>query len=216
MKQVLDRVLRDMRWRLSAAGSRFEPTRPQWEAWGVRDFPWGLPLLAGCLIPIVLTFALSALSQWFAFAAGYFCVPLALIGAALGFGLRGVLHRQMIFWAYRRQLKASEYFVLAEYTNMLRRQQEISPGNSAFTAGEVQTLRSLAARATELGRELTSRQVLAGLGADIGSGRRPSGGDDRRLPPDVRTRLVGLEKEARQAPQVIAAVQGGAASKGQQ
>ena len=206
MKQVIDRLLRDMRWRLTPAADHHEPARKEWEAWGVRELPWWMPVLGGCLLPMIVTGALSMLNTYIAWASEYFWLPVAVVGAVVGFGLRGVVHRRIIYWAYKKQLASSERFALTEYALFLKRHTELSDANPARRGLTRAQCHDLSKSAAALVSEDARRQALAHVTSS--SEIQPSGpiaaeantnGRRLRLPDDIRSRLEAIEIEVRRS-----------------
>ena len=45
MKELVDKLLADLRWRFQPAGRSYKPTSKEIQSWGTLSIPWSVPLL---------------------------------------------------------------------------------------------------------------------------------------------------------------------------
>jgi hypothetical protein len=215
MSEITERLLADMRWRLSPAGGRFRPSRREAESWGATTLTWPGKLLAGCLLQSAAMAGLVAtihVIEWL----GVLLMFLMFLSIPLAFWMGGKVQRRLDFTAYRRMIGENERFALVEYGRLLKRHIDMAQRDPALGGpAEVQRLTELHGRLQEMlkkgaGEALYQRSPLgseADLAEavlesyDIGSDDAQQLADlDQRLPEELRSRLADLDREVGQKP----------------
>ena len=123
MKQIVDRLVSDLRWRLSRLGRDYRPSARERLAWGGIAIPFYVPLL---LSFAYLLFALSVgplmAEYWPAWISALIYGPVGILAAVCGiFWLRGRIQFNSELASYRRLLQRNERVLLVEYHKFLRR-----------------------------------------------------------------------------------------------
>lgn len=211
MSQITDRLVADMRWRLSPAGRRHQPGRRERESWGSGAIPAAGPIMGGCAVQaITLGLAISAFDKDFIVGG---LLLLFLFCAALpgAFMLRGRVQTKADLAAYRKLLETNERFALVEYSRLLGRQIQAARADPSLGGpAEVARLTELLGKINQLIQEgaghekhgsqslIASEAVLAESIVEVYSVGKDDGlaGLDARLPDELRARLDSTETPA--------------------
>lgn len=217
MKQIVERLVKDMRWRLSAAGKRFRPSRQECNGWGSQPIPPAATFFGGCAAQTVCFGLMLS-----AFAAELFPAALALMllmFAALPLAIfaSGRLQRRADLRRYSELVQHNERFALIEYSKLLQRQIHTARADAALGGTqELARLSELQARIDQLIRDgagLAKRAAGGGstlsdeasLAESVLEAYSIGSNDelatlDARLPAALRSRLDELDAAAGELP----------------
>jgi hypothetical protein len=209
MKDLVDKLAADLRWRLSRAGKKYKPRRKERDSWGAFRIP-----------PLASVLAWVAGFPFIIFATDGGAVPgdfAPLIGIGgvilLTYLLTGGVHqlnKLFIVNSYRKLLKENERFTLVEYARYLKRQIERAQNDPALGGqAEVERLTAVYLRLSELIRKGGANELFAvdselGREADMAEAvieayDLPAADDlsdlDSQLPTELRERLQELDLE---------------------
>lgn len=217
MKQIAQRLVADMRWRMSAAGKRFRPSRKEMDSWGASAIPFTAPLFGGCAMQAVLLGAVISAFDANAIPAGFLMLLLTLAAPFAAFGLSSRFQRAGDLKRYARLVQTNERFALIEYSKLLERQIQVARSSPALGGpDELAKLTELHSRITALIREGAGRQRNSGpsalaseatLAESVLEAYSVGNNDglaelDARLPDELRSRLDELDAEAGKAPEM--------------
>jgi hypothetical protein len=218
MNAIIDRLVMDLKWRLSAAGRKFRPKRKESESWGALRIPRIAPLLVwGAYIMFAVLGIGSgnpqlALPQWLIYL--LFSWPGWVLSFILAFHGTKLLNRKLEVKAYARLLTRSERFTLVEYTKYLMRQIQRAREDPALGGpAEVARLEELHRKLNQLlrggaGKEAAPVASALAEEADLAQAVVQSYEEfqadefaelDERLPGELRQRIEELDREAAQA-----------------
>lgn len=221
MKAIVQRLIADLRWRLSKAGRKYKPKATELESWAPLRVPVIVPLL---IWGAYMTFALLGVGphgieslaapgwEWLLH------VLLGWPGWVLSFILLSkgttALNQSLVLKAYAKLLNHNERFTLVEYTKYLHRQiqragEDVSLGGPA----EVTRLRELRNKLHELLRQGAGDDRLpveSALSEEVDLAEAvvqayelPSvdlvADLDERLPGELRQRIEELDLEVEQS-----------------
>lgn len=211
MTDLIKKLVKDMKWRLSPAGRRYRPKKQEIEKWAPFKIPGIVPALAWiaflafCAGGAHQMFDMSELAMLLAF--GW---PAWILSGLLLFKGVSALNRNFVVKAYRGLLERNERFSLVEYNRYLtRRIKQAQDDSSLGGPGEVARLRELQAQFIEMLRgglgteghpvESEISQETEFAEAYIQSYREmaadPMDKLDSRLPPDLMERVQELERQ---------------------
>ncbi|MBN2080588.1 hypothetical protein JW859_00125 [bacterium] len=213
MRDIIAKLLKDLRWRLGPHGTGFRPTKKEMAQWQIKPIPsgwitagWfgvmGAICLGGCGIVLA--------EPW----AG---IPLITVAVLLS--LAGVSHLENRLTysaklkAYEAKLNCNERFVLLEYARYLQRQLKRSTKDASLGgAAERQRIEGILERLNLLLQEGAGRedwkiipsklaQEADAAEALVESYEELATDDltalDERLPSELRSRLEALEADER-------------------
>lgn len=208
MRDTTQRLLDDLRWRLSPNGRRFRPDRQTLKSWGAAEIPGA--------VPIMLWFAWVVASTFLTFnlflpdTAGFILLgPPSWIGAAylISRWARST-NLKNIRMAYHRLLDSNERFLLIEYTRYIRRKIKLAEGDPVLGGPEeVRRLKQIHRKlrqVLEKGRQGNSGMPVRSILSDEADHAEslievydhpedPLADLDARLPEDIRSRLDEFE-----------------------
>lgn len=208
MKELVDKLLADLRWRFTPAGRPYKPTTKEIQSWGTLSIPWSVPLL---LWPVVglLWYGIFELVGLQSLEEGI--MPFLIISALpFLYWLRGQTERASSLRCYTKQLQRNERFVLAEYAKFLKRQiarAQLDPALGG--AAEVRRLFELQQRMQQLlkkdlsldGQPLPSSLAEeANLAQSVievyeAGSQDPLAALDARLPAELRQQIEELDHQ---------------------
>jgi hypothetical protein len=209
MNEVIDKLIREMRWRIRNGGAKYKPKQKEMASWGAFSISGWVPPLAS--LPLLLLTTIVLENQFIHSDADTILPLLWVVSVPLLFWLRGVLNFRFLLGAYKKLLSTNERFMLVEYTKYLQRQIARAKDEPVLGgAAEVQRLTELHAKLKDLlvqgaGRDakplrsdLADEAVLAEAMVDSYS---TGAGDelarlDARLPDELRQRIADLDRES--------------------
>jgi hypothetical protein len=215
VNEIIQRLLADLGWRLSAAGGRYKPSRQEVATWGGTQLNWGLKLLGGCGVQLI-SLVLFMATYKFVMAIAILFFLLMFLGLPLAFIFGGPIQRGLDMAAYRKRLERNERFTLIEYSRLLSRQIEMAQYDPTLGGPqEVARLRSLQDRIVQLiqsGASLDGTDQSSALSAEaqlaeavLESYNMDEDQElqalDARLPAELRSKLEDLDREAQNKPQ---------------
>jgi hypothetical protein len=208
VKELVDKLIADLRWRFTQAGRPYKPTTKEIQSWGTLSIPWSVPLL---LWPVgwALWFGIFALIGAQDLEEGL--MPLLIIATLpLLYWLRTQAQRSSSVRCYKKLLQRNERFVLAEYSRFLKRQIARAQLDPALGGdAEVRRLYELQQRMQQLlkqelsidGQPLPSTLAAeANLAQSVievyeAGTRDPLADLDARLPTELRQRMEDLDRQ---------------------
>jgi hypothetical protein len=213
MNDLIDKLAKDMRWRLSRAGAEHKPPRKERDGWGVFRFPPLASLLIWlALLPVVVgaadTVSIPELGTVFGLLGISILTLLVTVGV-------DQFNKAQILRTYRRLLNRNERFTLVEYAKFLKRQIKRAQSDQALGGpAEVARLQKVYRQLNELlqkgaGNELFPVESHLSKEADLAEAvvetytlpeRDELAELDDKLPPGIRERLAELELEAEPIP----------------
>ena len=208
MKELVDKLIADLRWRFTPAGRPYKPAAKEVQSWGTLSVPWGVPLLLWPVGGAVL-FGLFELIGVRDLEEGL--MPFLILAALpLLYWLRTYAQRASSIRCYRKLLQRNERFVLAEYSKFLKRQIARAQLDPALGGdAEVRRLYELQQRMQQLlkqdlridGQPLPSTLAEeANLAQsvievyEVGT-KDPLADLDARLPTELRQRMEDLDRQ---------------------
>jgi hypothetical protein len=214
MKEVIERLVADLRWRQGPTAGPHRLSRREAESWGAATIGWPVKFFSGCGFQLMAIGFFSLLSDGENPIVLLALLPVFL-GTPLSFWLFGYIQRSMDAATYRKKLLANERFALVEYSQFLSRQIEMARRNPSLGGQrEVERLLGLRTRLIQLidsGTGLAGGQQATTLGEEAelaeailetySAGKDDGLKDlDARLPPELRSRLEDVEREAQRKP----------------
>ena len=221
MKAIIQRLIDDLKWRLTKAGRKYRPKAKERESWAPMRIPTIVPLL---IWGAYLTFALLGVGpggieslaapgwEWLLH------ILLGWPGWVLSFILLAkgtkALNRNFELGAYAKLLNKNERFTLVEYTKYLHRQiQRAGEDPSLGGPAEVARLRELRNKLHELLRQGAGEDMLpvesalseeVDLAEAVVQAYEQTSVDivadlDERLPGELRQRVEELDREVEQS-----------------
>jgi hypothetical protein len=214
MTEVIERLLADMRWRLSPAAGRYRPSNREAASWGALQIAWPTKLLSGCGLMIVSLGGLVALDKVLEPLA-VVCMCVMFLGIPIAFWASSLMQRSFNLKAYKKMLESNERFTLVEYARLLQRHIEMAQRDPALGgAKEVARLQGLQAEIVKLlesgaGLDGTEQQSTLGDEAELAESLLESyniGKDemqelDSRLPDELRAKLQEVDRAAHSKPE---------------
>lgn len=214
MTEVVERLVADMRWRMSPAGGKYTPSGREAASWGAFQINWPTKLMGGCGLMILALGGMGATIHVVE-AIGVMLMFVMFMGVPISFWASGFIQRSLNLKAYQKQLESNERFSLVEYSRLMTRHIEMAQRDPALGGPkEVERLTALRARIIALlesGAGLDGRQQHSTLGdeAELAESVLESyniGPDelaqlDARLPEELRSKLADVDREARNRPQ---------------
>lgn len=210
MRQIADRLVADMRWRLTQAGKRHRPGRAEMASWGSAAIPPLGTIGGGCATQVLMLGAMFA-----AFEIESIFLAILSIGIMLVAWPAAFLITQQYQWradlkAYSKLVQANERFALVEYSKLLHRQIHAARTDPALGGpAEIKRLSDLQLKINELLHDGAGGQISRGsklsAEADLAESiieAYSTGKDDglaaldSRLPQELRARLDDLDREA--------------------
>lgn len=217
MIAMIDRLIADLKWRLTAAGKKFKPKPKERASWGAPQIPGLVPWLVWGAYMLFATLGVDlgnlpfAMPEWLAYL--LFNWP----GWILSFILvsRGVkaLNRMLEVRTYGKLLRRNERFTLVEYTKYLMRQIQRAREDPALGGPDEVARLELAHRKLNkllrggAGKETTPVASTLTEEADLAQAVVQSyeefQGDplaelDNRLPDELRQKVEELDREVEQ------------------
>lgn len=220
MNAIIDRLIADLKWRLSGAGRKFKPKNKERESWGALRIPGIAPLLVWGAYMLFAVLGIGAGNlqlagpQWNWLIYLLFNWPGWALTFLLAFHGTKVLNRGLEVKAYANLLKRNERFTLVEYTKYLMRQIQRAREDQALGGpAEVARLEQLHQKLNKLLRggagvdPLPVAGILteeADLAQAVGQSYEEFQADefaelDERLPGELRQRVEELDREVEQA-----------------
>jgi len=214
MTEVIERLVADMRWRLSPAGGKYRPSLREAASWGALLISWPVKLLSGCGVSILALGGLVATIDVDK-AVGVIMMCIMFLGVPLAFGLSSLIQRAFNMAAYKKQLMTNERFTLVEYSRLLQRHIDMAQRDPTLGGPqEVARLRGLLDRIVKLlesGAGLDGTQQHSTLGDEavlaesVLESYNIAQDDglkdlDARLPDELRAQLQDVDREAQQKP----------------
>jgi hypothetical protein len=212
MRDTTQRLLDDLRWRLSPNGRRFRPDRQTIKSWGASEIPGAVPILLWLAWLIGSNFMMANLHSGGTLLE--IIIPLSWIGS--GFLIsRWARHTnlQNIRRAYHRLLDSNERFLLIEYTRYIRRKIKLAEGDPVLGGPEeVRRLKQIHRKlrqVLEKGRQGAGGAPVRSILSDEADHAEslievydnpddPLAELDARLPADIRSRLDEFEDSNQQ------------------
>jgi hypothetical protein len=216
MKAIIDRLVTDLKWRLSAAGRKLRPKKKERESWGALRIPLIAPLLVWGAFMMFAVLGIGgenlqlAGPQWSWLIYLLFSWPGWILSFILAFHGTRLLNRKLAVNAYARLLKRNERFTLVEYTKYLMRQIQRAREDPALGGpAEVARLEQLHRKLNQLlrggaGKESVPVSSALAEEADLAQAVVESYEEfqadefaelDERLPGDLRQRVEELDRE---------------------
>ncbi|MCB1218770.1 hypothetical protein KDL44_15400 [bacterium] len=216
MRDAADRLLQDLKWRLSPAGRRYRPSAQVIRSWGASEVPQLVPFLlwlAWFISSIFLALNLNLPGGW-----STLLVPVSWLGAGLLISRwTRATNLRNITKAYRRVLSGNERFLLIEYTRYIRRKIRLAENDPVLGGPEEvrrlkQTHRKLrqilekgrdadsgATVRSIIGDEADFAESLVEVYAGLEEPYDPLADLDARLPEEIRSRLDEFEEDNRRS-----------------
>lgn len=229
MKAIINRLIADLKWRLSAAGRSYRPKPKERASWSALRIPriaplllWGAYMMFAVLGVGAGGFSLAG-PQWGWLQYLLFSWPGWVLSFLLLFSGTKALNRQFEVRAYARLLRQNERFTLVEYAKYLRRQIRRAREDPALGGpAEVARLEQLHQKLSQLlrgGAGVEPLPVASALAeeADLAQAVVQSYEEfqadafaelDERLPGELRQRVEELDREAEQARRRMAGREG--------
>jgi hypothetical protein len=213
MQDIIRKLLKHLKWRLSPAGKKFKPKRGEIDSWAPQRIPPSVPFLLWLAYFFICVFSLVDGFDPFSSPLAFFTVgPGGWLLAGLGLRLLGrSLNQGFLLGAYRNLLQSNERFALVEYTRYLERQIARAKADPALGgAAEVERLLGVYGEMKQLLREGAGKQGGGPLAsalaedAELGEALVQTYGElkvdplqelDSRLPPALLDRLKELDLE---------------------
>jgi hypothetical protein len=219
MKAIVDRLIADLKWRLSAPGRKFQPKAKERASWGAPRVPGSVPWLvwgAYMLFAVVGVGSGSmalAPPQWDWLIYLLFDWPGWVLSFILVFNGAKALNQLLEVQAYARLLRRNERFTLVEYAKYLLRQVQRAREDPALGGpAEVARLEQLHRKLSLLlrgGAGVDPLPVASALAeeADLAQAvvqsyevqQNAFAELDQRLPGQLRQRVEELDREVEQA-----------------
>ena len=212
MRDTTQRLLADLRWRLSPNGKRFRPDRATIRSWGATEIPGSVPVVLWLAWFIASNFMIANLHTG-AILALALLGPISWIGAgylisrwARNTNLRNIVN------SYQRLLDRNERFLLIEYTRFIRRKIRLAEGDPVLGGPEeVKRLKQIHRKlrqVLEKGRQGSAGTPVRSILSDeadfaeslieaYDAPEDPLAALDARLPADIRSRLDEFEDSNR-------------------
>ncbi len=218
MKDAAQRLIQDLRWRLSSAGRKYRPDARTLKSWGVTEIPAAAPMMIwiAWFISSMFLSAGVGLPEELAFV----LVPITWVGAGILVSRWARRTNQSnIISSYKRILDSNERFLLIEYTRYIRRKIRLAESDPVLGGpDEVKRLKQTHRKLRQILEkgQLSSSAVpvrsILGDEADFAESLievydrpeedyDPLAELDARLPEDIRSRLNELEDSNRAAEQ---------------
>ena len=216
MRDAAQRLVQDLKWRLSPAGRKYRPDARTLKSWGVTEVHSSVPVLlwfAWFFASIIIGFNL----EWpMAISLILFGPPSWIAAGYLFNSWIKKMNHARITKAYKQILDGNERFLLIEYTRYIRRKIRLAESDPVLGGpDEVKRLKQTHRKLRQIlekGRQGDSvfpvRSIL-GDEADFAESLievydRPEDEDplaelDARLPDDIRSRLDEFEDDNRAA-----------------
>ncbi|MCB1222005.1 MAG: hypothetical protein H7A35_12565 [Planctomycetales bacterium] len=212
MRDAAERLLQDLRWRLSPAGKKYRPDPRTLKSWGAAEIPSPVPFLLwmGWFVSSFFIAANMRMPEETAL----FLVPASWV--AMGFVIRRIIQHintKNITAAYGRILRVNERFLLIEYTRYIRRKIRLAERDPVLGGPEEvrrlkqthRKLRQILEKGQHADNTTPVRSIL-GDEADFAESLievydrteeeyDPLAELDARLPEDIRSRLDEFEQE---------------------
>jgi len=219
MKAIIDRLIEDLKWRLSKAGRKFKPKKQEREGWGALRIPGIAPMLVWGAYMMFAVLGIGggnlqfAGPQWDWLMYLLFSWPGWALSFILAFHGTRLLNNKLEVNAYAKLLKRNERFTLVEYTKYLMRQIQRAREDPALGGpAEVARLEQLHRKLNQLLRGGAGKEPLpvasilaeeADLAQAVVQSYEEFQADefaelDERLPGELRQRVEELDREVEQ------------------
>lgn len=207
MKDIIGRLVSDMRWRFSGAGRKYKPKNQEVDSWG----GWKVPGFAWFAAWIGLIALVATVPDMLGPRIEDFLIPIMVITGGGGLiALQRMLPRWLNIRAYKGLLEKNERFTLVEYYKYLKRQIDRARRDPSLGGpAEINRLSELASRLAKILADKDANQsVVPGsvLGDELAAAegliesydmmsRDELEFLDERLPEEIRRRVDELEEE---------------------